>query len=169
MKKNIVKYFILLSLSFSFFVNCSTNTVQNKDQSENDDIKVTDDNFANVISIQVNGSENSYFFSVKIESPDKGCKQYANWWEVISESGELIYRRILGHSHVNEQPFIRSGGKINISKNQIVIIRGHMNNTCYGTKAMKGSVSSGFVETTLDTNFAIELEQKEPLPGNCAF
>jgi hypothetical protein len=81
----------------------------------------------------------------------------------------LIYRRILGHSHVNEQPFIRSGGKINIIKNQIVIIRGHMNNTGYGTKAMKGSVSSGFVETTLDTNFAIELEQKEPLPGNCAF
>ncbi|MEE9431552.1 MAG: hypothetical protein V3V16_10955 [Melioribacteraceae bacterium] len=167
MKKICFKKLVFFVLSFSVLISCSTNTVQSK--VKDDGIQQSDSNFANVISVQVSGSEKSYSFSVKLKSPDEGCKQYANWWEVISESGELIYRRILGHSHVNEQPFIRSGGSVNISANQTVIVRGHMNNTGYGTKAMKGSVSSGFAEITLDKDFAIELEQKEPLPQNCAF
>jgi hypothetical protein len=89
--------------------------------------------------------------------------------ELISESGELIYRRILGHSHVSEQPFVRSGGTVDISVNQIVIVRGHMNNTGYGGKVFKGSVSSGFNEVTLDSNFANDLEDKDPQPENCVF
>lgn len=168
--KNLMKKSFFLSL-FSLFLllNCSTNTMQSKDINEGDDVLLADDNFANVISVQVSGTEMAYIFSVKIKSPDEGCKQYANWWEVISETGELIYRRILGHSHVNEQPFVRSGGNVTISKSQTVIIRGHMNNTGYGTKAMKGSVETGFTEIILDNNFAADLEHKEPLPENCAF
>ena len=57
-----------------------------------------------------------------VASPDTGCDQYANWWEVITEDGALIYRRILGHSHVNEQPFIRSGVGVVIDENQVVIV-----------------------------------------------
>jgi hypothetical protein len=104
-----------------------------------------------------------------VRSPDKGCNQYANWWEVLSENGELIYRRILGHSHVNEQPFTRSGGSVTISKDQVVIVRAHMNTSGYGTKTFKGSVSNGFTAFETEQNFANDLANQEPLPSSCAF
>ncbi len=117
----------------------------------------------------MSGNENAYTFKVGIESPDKGCNQYANWWEVISENGDLVYRRILGHSHVNEQPFIRSGGTVNISKDQVIIIRAHMNTSSYGTQTFKGSVANGFALFTTAKDFAKELATEQPLPSGCAF
>ena len=122
-----------------------------------------------VIKVKVTGSNNDYTFSVTLKTPDTGCDQYANWWEVISPVGDLIYRRILGHSHVNEQPFTRSGGVVRISADQEVIIRTHMNNTGYVSNAMKGSVSKGFKPLKLDMDFAIDLETSEPQPSGCAF
>ncbi|WP_438423571.1 hypothetical protein [Aquimarina macrocephali] len=124
---------------------------------------------AEISSVSVNGEESKYSFSVGIKSPDTGCNQYADWWEVISEDGELLYRRILGHSHVNEQPFVRSGGPVPIKKDQIVYVRAHMNTSKYGNKVFKGSVSEGFTESTLDSEFANDLETKQPLPDGCAF
>jgi len=124
-------------------------------------------NEASIVSITHNEQANNYRFSVGISSPDTGCSQYANWWEVISEDGTLLYRRILAHSHVNEQPFVRSGRGIHISATQTVIIRAHMNNSGYGTKAYKGSISSGFKEVIIDKDFALELEKQLPLPKPC--
>ncbi|WP_024770208.1 hypothetical protein [Aquimarina macrocephali] len=124
---------------------------------------------AEISSVSVNGEESKYSFSVGIKSPDTGCNQYADWWEVISEDGELLYRRILGHSHVNEQPFIRSGGPVPIKKDQIVYVRAHMNTSKYGNKVFKGSVNEGFTESMLDSEFANNLEIKQPLPDGCAF
>jgi len=125
---------------------------------------------AEVVSVSVSGNENNYNFNVGILSPDTGCEQYANWWEVISEDGtELIYRRILGHSHVNEQPFVRSGGLVEITDNQTVIIRAHMNTSSFGIKVYKGTVASDFLPFTIDDNFATNLELQEPLPTSCAF
>ena len=158
---------IVLLLSFSFLLNCSSSIVQsNKPQNEGDDIVTIK---AEIISVKVSGNEMSYTFSVKIESPDKGCKQYADWWEVVSEEGKLIYRRILLHSHANEQPFERSGGVVPIKADQIIIVRGHMNNFGYSNEGVKGSVNTGFKKVILDSNFAIDLEHKEPLPQDCAF
>ena len=122
--------------------------------------------------IMVIGSENNYNFSVTLESPDSGCGQYANWWEVVSEDGKtLIYRRILGHSHVDEQPFTRSGGGVEIDANREVIIRGHMHPTGYGQGviAMKGSVANGFSTYKLEEEFGIALENTAPQPSGCAF
>ena len=125
--------------------------------------------FADVVSVEVSGSEQAYTFSVGISSPDTGCNQYADWWEVITEAGSLVYRRILAHSHADEQPFVRSGGKVKIGNGQTVIIRAHMNNSGYGGHAFKGSVKDGFKEVTLDKDFAKELEKHDPLPDGCAF
>ena len=124
---------------------------------------------ADVISVKTSGSSNTYQFSVEISSPDTGCEQYADWWEVLSEDGELIYRRILLHSHVNDQPFTRSGGPVNIGEDTIVIIRAHMNITGYGGAVITGSIKSGFVYTDLPIDFSPEVEKLAPLPSGCNF
>ncbi len=124
---------------------------------------------ASVISVSVTGDENKYTFKVGIKSPDTGCNRYADWWEVISEEGTLLYRRILAHSHVNEQPFIRSGGPVPISKNQKVYVRMHMNTSGYSDMVYEGTVSDGFKATTLDKTFANQLATAAPLPSGCAF
>jgi len=154
----------LLFLLFILLISCGssseTSTIQPPNQSGEKAV---------VVSVTASGNENDYSFNVGILSPDMGCSQYANWWEVISENGDLIYRRILGHSHVNEQPFIRSGGSVSISKDQVVIVRAHMNTSSYGNKTFKGSVSGGFVAFETVQNFAADLATQSPLPSGCAF
>jgi hypothetical protein len=125
--------------------------------------------FADVLAVSVSGNAQTYSFSVEIRSPDTGCEQYADWWEVISEDGELIYRRILAHSHVTEQPFTRSGGPVTIDPETIVIVRAHMYPDGYGGAAWRGSVQDGFQEIQLNPDFAIDLLNQDPLPGNCGF
>ena len=125
-----------------------------------------------VQDVKVSGSENAYNFSVTLKSPDTGCEQYANWWEVISADGNtLFYRRILGHSHVAEQPFTRSGGAVEVAADTEVIIRAHMHPLGYGKGliAMKGSVANGFVVVDLIADFAANIEDAAPQPSGCAF
>lgn len=124
---------------------------------------------ADVISVEVSGNEGAYKFTVGINSPDTGCNQYADWWEVISEDGVLIYRRILLHSHVDEQPFIRSGGAVAISPDSIVWVRAHMHPGGYGGAAFRGSVQAGFSIAELAPDYAAELAENAPLPDGCAF
>jgi len=88
---------------------------------------------------------------------------------VVVRSQGTSYSLVLGHSHVNEQPFIRSGGIVAIAIDQIVIVRAHMNTSGYGTETYKGSVDSGFTTFTTEKDFAIALEQQQPLPSGCAF
>jgi len=137
--------------------------------SDNDSSKDISENTAKIVSVTTSGNENNYSFNVGILSPDTGCSQYANWWEVITEGGDLIYRRILGHSHVNEQPFVRSGGSVKIKEDQIVIVRLHMNNTKYSVNTYKGSILKGFSPFKTIDKFATELENQDPLPTGCAF
>lgn len=124
---------------------------------------------ATIKKVTASGQENRFTFNVTLKSPDKGCNQYANWWEIVSLEGDLVYRRILAHSHVNEQPFTRSGGKVAIKKDTEVIIRAHMNTSSYGQEAMQGSVEEGFTSVTLEKDFALHLEKQAPLPQGCAF
>lgn len=136
---------------------------------EEEGMQETNEGVASVTEVSISGEENQYTFSITISSPDLGCQQYADWWEVIGLNGNLIYRRILAHSHVNEQPFTRSGGPVNISDNTEVYIRAHMNTTGYGAQVFKGSVTTGFTSDNLDNEFAKDLEEESPLPGDCAF
>ena len=123
---------------------------------------------ADATDVQVTGSEGAYTFSVTVQSPDTGCQRYADWWEVVSAEGELLYRRVLLHSHVTEQPFTRSGGPVDISAEQEVWIRAHMHPEGYGGTSQFGSVARGFqvVEPRLDDAV---LAKMEPLPSDCAF
>lgn len=120
---------------------------------------------ADIVSVEVSAS---LVFSVGIESPDTGCDQYANWWEVITTDGTLLYRRILAHSHITEQPFVRSGGPVELSEETEVYVRAHMHPSGYGGVAYRGSVSAGFEAFELDADFATELAEADPLPTSCA-
>lgn len=53
-------------------------------------------------------SENTFIFSVTLKHEDTGWDHYANEWQVISPTGEVLATRILAHPHVDEQPFTRS-------------------------------------------------------------
>jgi len=156
---------LLLSFLVLFNLACNNQEVSDIEDENNE-------GFAVVENVTVSGEEGNYTFSVALKSPDKGCGQYANWWEVISDDGKtLIYRRILGHSHVGEQPFTRSGGAVSIDATQEVIIRGHMYPTGYGDGkiAMKGSVTNGFQLFEIPGGFATDLENIAPQPSGCAF
>jgi hypothetical protein len=124
---------------------------------------------ANVVSVAVSGEPGALRFAVGIESPDTGCEQYADWWEVVGTDGRLLYRRVLRHSHLDEQPFVRSGGPVDVDSDRTVWVRAHIHPTGYGGQAMKGSVSSGFAPADPEPGFAAELADSPPLPDGCAF
>lgn len=130
---------------------------------------MVDDSHANVQSVQVSGEPGAYQFAVEISSPDSGCEQYADWWEVISEDGQLLYRRILLHSHVDEQPFTRTGGPVDIVADTVVYVRAHMNTVGYGGAVMKGTAQGEFEPAEVEAGFGSDLERVPPQPEDCAF
>ncbi len=124
---------------------------------------------ADVIDVSVSGAPGSYTFSVTVGSPDTGCQQFADWWEVVTEDGELLYRRILLHSHVDEQPFTRSAGPVAVDPGDTILVRAHMSTGGYGGAAMRGSVGAGFEPAEAPSGFAAEFASQAPLPQGCAF
>ena len=124
---------------------------------------------ADVLSVSTSGTPGAYQFTVTVRSPDTGCQQYADWWEVLSEDGRLLYRRVLLHSHVEEQPFTRSGGPVPIGPDTVVWVRAHLHPSGYGGGAMRGSVRLGFRSAALAASFGAQLAQQPPLPGGCDF
>jgi hypothetical protein len=69
---------------------------------------------------------NLYRFDVSLRHADSGWKHYADNWEVLTEKGTVLGKRVLFHPHVNEQPFTRSLGRVHIPAGiKVVIIRGH--------------------------------------------
>ena len=130
---------------------------------------MTQSQFADVLSVRVTGEPGAYQFAVEISSPDTGCEQYADWWEVFNEDGELLYRRILLHSHVTEQPFTRSGGPVDIKVDTVVYVRAHMNTVGYGGRLMKRTVKEGFKPAEVEAGLGSGLERVPPLPEDCAF
>ena len=153
-----VKYLVFLSLML-WAVSCT--------EAGSDTLQAEDDSSAVVLNVDVTGEEFGYNFAVSISSPDLGCEQYADWWEVLDESGKLVHRRVFSHSHIDEQPFERSAGGINVKADQTIIIRAHMNNHGYGTRALQGSVRNGFEEVELQEGFAQELANQGTQPPEC--
>ena len=122
--------------------------------------------YADIVNVKANKAGNKYSFSVSVQSPDISCEQYANWWEILSEDGKLLYRRILWHSHTKEQPVTRSGGSLTLRPSQIIYIRAHLNNRGYGGDVYKGSVLDGFLKTS-DYSFDKSIESLKPQATEC--
>ena len=159
-----LKIILILALMLS---GCST-TIKSEILPK-DTVMSENKSIARVMEVEATGKADSYTFAVTVKSPDTGCDRYADWWEVITPEGELIYRRVLLHSHVDEQPFTRTGGTVAVKPEQEVVVRVHMSPDGYSSLAQQGTVESGFAATTLSEGFATNLESVEPLPQNCAF
>ena len=124
---------------------------------------------ARVTAVSVSGSEGARTFAVTIASPDSGCSQYADWWEVVRADGSLAYRRVLLHSHVTEQPFTRTGGPVPVAADDSILVRAHMNTSGYGSRSFRGTIAGGLMAVDETSVFAPDLANLEPLPQNCAF
>lgn len=136
--------------------------------------------YANVTGVAVTGDPGAYSFAVTVESADIDCSQYADFWEVVRESGALVYRRILEHSHTDDNgttdadapgnTFTRSGGPVEVLADETVIVRAHMNTDGYNGRAMRGTAAATFVDAPdVDEDFAADIEDDEPQPGECLF
>lgn len=144
-----------------FALSCASTPIDSRPESVASEL-------ADVVGVSVSESGDSSTFSVMLLSPDTGCSQYADWWEVLTLDGALVSRRVLGHSHVDEQPFTRSGSLM-VDPGQELWVRAHMNPGGYGGQAMRGSVAGGFVAAELEASFATEVAGEQPLPDGCAF
>jgi hypothetical protein len=136
--------------------------------------------YAHVVAVSASGSDQSYQFSVSVESADIDCTQFANWWEVLGEDGTLLYRRILEHSHTDENgtsdadkpgnTFTRPGGPVAVGADTVVIVRAHMSTGGYNGRAMRGSPSGGFADApNITSEFAADVEGDDPQPDGCDF
>lgn len=123
---------------------------------------------ADVVAVDAVPDGDRVRFAVTVRSDDTGCERYADWWEVVSLEGELLQRRILTHSHVDEQPFERAAPPIDLDLDQEVLVRAHLHPQGYVGQGMQGSVSGGWRAVPGDA-LAPELAQAEPLPDGCRF
>ncbi len=64
------------------------------------------------VDIEPDGTD-TYQFSVTLRSPDTQTV-YADRWEVVAPSGEVLATRVLTHPHIDEQPFTRSLGGVEV-------------------------------------------------------
>ena len=126
-----------------------------------------------VLELKVKESSEGYTFDVSILSPDWDCNYYADWWEVLSEDGDLLYREVFQENHIDEQPFKSTGKPIKIEADRVVIVRAHMHtndddDTGYeAMQALKGSVDNGFEFIRLSKNFAKSVAKEDPQPPKC--
>ncbi|MBT5569748.1 MAG: hypothetical protein HOJ90_00890 [Alphaproteobacteria bacterium] len=71
-------------------------------------------------------SGGKYSFSVTLRHADEGWEHYADRWEVLTLEGKVLATRTLFHPHVNEQPFTRSLGGVQVPSGATAVrIRSH--------------------------------------------
>ena len=71
-------------------------------------------------------ADGSYRFDVALRHADEGWEHYADAWDVLAPDGTVLATRVLGHPHVDEQPFTRSLSGVAIPAGVTrVTIRGH--------------------------------------------
>lgn len=78
---------------------------------------VADAGEVSIVSVSSTCRDNICSFDVSLSHEDTGWDHYADYWQVTDVHGAVLGKRILHHPHVNEQPFTRSLGGIDIPGN----------------------------------------------------
>jgi hypothetical protein len=99
---------------------------------------------ANVTAVEYEDlGEGSYRFTVTLFHDDDGeAPSFADWWQVEDESGTVLGRRVLLHSH-STHPFSRSETIAIPADISSVIIRGHDMLHGYGGQSMRLDLRTG--------------------------
>jgi hypothetical protein len=125
---------------------------------------------ADVVGVTATGSDGSWTFSVTIRSDETGCDRYADWWELLTPEGDLVYRRILAHSHPDDQPFTRAAEEpIDVTSATELYARAHLAPGGYEGSVFGGTIDGGFLEIDIANGFAVDLESTAPQPDACLF
>jgi hypothetical protein len=108
---------------------------------------------ANVVAVEFEDlGDGRYRFDVTLLHDDDGeAPAYADWWQVNTEDGSELGRRVLTHAH-STAPFTRSHVLEIPDEITIVIIRGHDMQHGYGGQAMQVNLETGQVEAVMDTD-----------------
>lgn len=82
---------------------------------------------ADVIAVEsFRENDGTWRFSVTVKHADTGWEHYADRWDVLAPDGRVLDARVLLHPHVEEQPFKRTLGGVNIPEGvPAVTIRAH--------------------------------------------
>ncbi len=122
-----------------------------------------------MVGVRVEGEAEAATVYVTIRSDETGCDRYADWWEVLDPDGALLYRRILAHSHPDDQPFERSGGPVPISDRDEIVVRAHLAPGGYVGDLMAGTAAAGFAVVEREDGWAEAVEDLPPQPEDCLF
>lgn len=88
---------------------------------------------ADVLEAEANCDGDTCRFSVTVAHADEGWDHYADKWEIVGPDGNVIGVRELAHPHVNEQPFTRSLGNVEVPEGiDGVTLRAHDSVHGYG-------------------------------------
>lgn len=81
-------------------------------------------------------ADGTYAFNVTVSHRDEGWSHYADKWEVLGgPDNRVLGTRTLYHPHVDEQPFTRSLGRVEIPIGVTeVTIRAYCNTTGVGAR-----------------------------------
>ena len=69
---------------------------------------------AEVIEVALRADGSGWRVDVTLRHGDTGWDDYADGWRVETPDGEVLGTRVLHHPHVEEQPFTRSLGGVEI-------------------------------------------------------
>jgi hypothetical protein len=81
---------------------------------------------ADVVAVEAaQGAGDQWTFAVTVRHADRDPDHWADWWSVRTPEGKELGRRVLLHSHVDEQPFTRDG-QIRIPPDvRVVVVEAH--------------------------------------------
>ena len=79
-----------------------------------------------IVNVKAEKQRAGWVFNVTLKHADTGWDHYADAWRVVTEDGKELGTRTLYHPHVDEQPFTRSLGDVNIPESvSVVYIEAH--------------------------------------------
>ncbi len=77
-------------------------------------------------AVTANQQGTDWRFDVTLTHPDVGWEHYADGWEVVDGSGNVLGHRTLAHPHGFNQPFTRSLAGVSVPEGvEVVYLRAH--------------------------------------------